>query len=215
MLQTLTTAFDRWLHPRRLHAFTSREEYAQIQIKTNQAKLNKVWVKDQQLETLAAYITEHISRPTFGICHGARNGHEVNWLARNLKHPVIGTDISPTANQFPNMRQWDFHEIVPEWTGRAAWIYTNSLDHSYDPAKALKAWADSLRPDGMIFLHWSPEHNQDFGNGGADCFQASLKGYQDLVKEQMTLLHTIDIRGTNGHRIVVAGLAEAGAFAGV
>ncbi|MBK6621188.1 MAG: hypothetical protein IPG32_10020 [Saprospirales bacterium] len=46
---------------------------------------------------------------------------------------VIGTEISDSASKFSHTIEWDFHEVKPEWIGRADFIYSNSFDHSYDP----------------------------------------------------------------------------------
>ena len=75
----------------------------------------------------------------FGICHGTRRGKEQEWFRKYLGCGVIGTEISDTVEQFPHTIEWDFHETKAEWINSADFIYSNSLDHSYDPKKCLTA----------------------------------------------------------------------------
>ena len=73
---------------------------------------------------------------------------------------MIGTEISDTAEQFPNTIQWDFHDVKPEWIDATDFIYSNSLDHSYDPEKCLNAWMSCVTPRGVCILEHSPGHER-------------------------------------------------------
>jgi hypothetical protein len=73
---------------------------------------------------------------------------------------TIGTEISDSAEQFPNTIQWDFHEVKPEWIGAVDFIYSNSFDHTYDPEKCLNAWMSCLKPGGVCILGHSSGHEQ-------------------------------------------------------
>lgn len=68
---------------------------------------------------------------------------------------VIGTEISDTATQFENTIQWDFYDVKDEWIGKVDFIYSNSLDHSYDPEKALDAWMNCLTDNGVCIIEHS------------------------------------------------------------
>jgi hypothetical protein len=83
----------------------------------------------------------------------------VEWFIKRLGCEVIGTDISETANEVPNMVQHDFHDTRPEWIGRFSFIYTNSLDQAFDPEKAVGAWVDQLSRGGMIFIEHTMFHS--------------------------------------------------------
>lgn len=133
------------------------EQYKRIQIQANKRKIDSVWVQEGNIAFLANYIRRHIPSPEFGICHGTRRGLEQQWFRKYLGGEVIGTEISDTADAFPHTIRWDFHETRPDWLGAASFIYSNSLDHSYDPAKCLNAWASCLRPDGILII----EHSTD------------------------------------------------------
>ena len=133
------------------------DAYRATQIHWNKAKLDKVWADDRTLEAVAADLDRRGLRS--GICHGARNGYEVQWFADRLKSEVIGTDISDTATQFPRMVVHDFHERREDWIGKFDFIYTNSLDQAFDPEKALSAWAEQLTPNGCIYIEHTQQHS--------------------------------------------------------
>ena len=106
-----------------------------------------------------------------GICHGARNGFEVTWLREHLGSEVIGTDISETANDFPNMYVWDFHDYKSEWNDHFDFVYTNSLDQALEPARALDVWAQQITRQGRIYIEHTMAHSA-FNAGHMDPFGA-------------------------------------------
>lgn len=57
----------------------------------------------------------------------------------------------------------DFHERNENWVASASIVYTNALDHSFDPKKALDVWIEQLAPGGLIFV----EHTMLHGPKGA------------------------------------------------
>ena len=135
------------------------DRYRQIQTAGNHAKIEKVFAIENNIIFLSNYIRETIGQPHLGICHGTRRGKEQEWFRQNLKCDVIGTEISDTATDFPHTIQWDFHETKPEWAGAVDFIYSNALDHSYDPEKCLDAWMSCLANNGLCIL----EHSRDHG----------------------------------------------------
>jgi hypothetical protein len=142
-----------------IHKYTGGyEQYREVQIRHNKRKLNSVWADEHTLATIAADLREHGLGKT-GICHGARNGFEVKWFRDNLHAEVIGTDISETATEFPNMVVWDFHKENPEWEGKHDFVYTNSLDQAMDPSRALRSWTKQLTPNGRIYIEHTMVHS--------------------------------------------------------
>ena len=94
-----------------------------------------------------------------GICHGSRNGFEQEFFNKNIKNSkVLGTDISDTAKNFRNSIVWDFHKENKLWIGEFDFVYTNSLDQSYDPKLALTTWLDQINKNGYIFIEHSEQH---------------------------------------------------------
>ena len=45
-----------------------------------------------------------------------------------------------------------------EWINKADFVYSNSLDHSYDPEKALNSWISCLKPGGLCILEHAYYH---------------------------------------------------------
>lgn len=144
-----------------LHEYRSYDDYRQVQIYHNYRKLGRVWADAATMDQLAAHLREQLgSGPIRGLCHGTRNGFEQNHL--NCNHAgfeVIGTDISPSARDFPNSVEWDFHDVNPEWQGKFDFVYSNSLDQSWQPRAALAAWLDQVRPGGVVVIEYSEEQS--------------------------------------------------------
>ena len=64
----------------------------------------------------------------------------------------MGTEISDNANEYDNTIEWDFHNVKKEWIASVDFIYSNALDHSYDPNKCLNAWMSCIREDGLCII---------------------------------------------------------------
>jgi hypothetical protein len=69
------------------------DQYRQTQIKYNKRKIDNVWANATTLGTIADDLRAESLGAT-GICHGARNGFEVDWFRNALGGEIIGTDIS-------------------------------------------------------------------------------------------------------------------------
>jgi hypothetical protein len=152
----LVPAHDQFV---RLHDYGAggMAKYRDTQIRWNKAKFDQVWADTTTLEAIASDIEARgIASP--GLCHGARNGFEVQWFRDRLGADVIGTDISETAETVPNMVCHDFHDPRADWLGRFGFIYTNSLDQAFDPEKALASWAAQLAPNGRIYIEHTMMH---------------------------------------------------------
>ena len=150
------------------------ESYCEIQEAGNKKKIDTVWVIEDNIAFLSQYIRNLVQTPRFGICHGTRRGKEQEWFRKYLDCEVIGTEISDTAESFPNTIQWDFHEVKLEWKDSADFIYSNSFDHSYDPEKCLNAWMRCLKKDGLCIIeHCSSDdarHSSELDPFKADIF---------------------------------------------
>lgn len=161
-----------------LHTYPDYDTYKKIQIEANERKLDWVWAREENIRIASEKLFDWIT-PKFGICHGTRRGEEQAWFKKYLNCQVIGTEISPTATQFSNTVEWDFHEIKPEWVGACDFIYSNALDHAYDPSKALSAWRDCLKDCGVLVLEWGGGHNK---NSHIDPFAATVDEYISILK---------------------------------
>jgi len=131
------------------------DAYVSAQTRRNAERQDRTWVHRTTVKELARYIRQTTPSPTFALCHGTRRGDEQRWFREEFPGcEVIGTEIAPTATNYPHTIQWDFHETKPEWLGACDFIYSNSMDHAYSPEKALLAWVSCLKPDGMCLVDW-------------------------------------------------------------
>jgi SAM-dependent methyltransferase len=185
--RSLREAWHNRAETRRLSS-ASYEEYRATQNAGNLRKLDMIFAIERNIAHLAQYVaqqaarhaTQHakagpaaervpqdaMARPGNGsgaplriLCHGSRNGAEVRWFKRYAAGAqVLGTDIADTATRFPDMIQWDFHDLAPEWAGAWDVVYSNSWDHAFDPERAFGNWIRCLAPDGLMLLEHSRFH---------------------------------------------------------
>ena len=149
-----------------LHKYSSYEEYAHVQIHWNKVKLNNIWADEGTLNRVRDILISEFgdAEKINGICHGTRNGFEQNFLRSLSKtFDVIGTDISETATDYENSVQWDFHNVNPAWSGNQDFVYTNSLDQSWQPHVAVETWLSQLKENGILII----EHTHAHGPSGA------------------------------------------------
>ena len=140
----------------KLYEYENYEEYKKLQIAANKQKLHAVWCS----KTTVKRLHEKYGDKKNILCHGARNGTEVKWFGEVFDGAkVLGTDISPTANDYDNMVEWDFHERNEQWCGEFDLVYSNSFDHSYSPEKCLKTWTDQVSEDGILCVELMVDGN--------------------------------------------------------
>ena len=144
----------------KIHKYKNYEEYKETQIHYNKLKLDKVWADKDTLKLVSNFLKENIQSSNLrGICHGSRNGFEQKCFQEEIVNSeVIGTDISETAKNFENSFIHDFHEEKKEWLDNFDFVYSNSLDQSYDPKKALNTWLKQIKKDRYIILEHSDQH---------------------------------------------------------
>ena len=149
-----------------LHKYSSYEEYSRVQIHWNKVKLNNVWADESTLNRVKDILLGEFgdAAKINGICHGTRNGFEQNYLRSvSRKFDVVGTDISETATDYDNSVHWDFHDVNPAWIGNQDFVYTNSLDQSWQPHVAVETWLSQLKENGVLII----EHTDRHGPSGA------------------------------------------------
>ena len=128
----------------------------------------------------------------FGLCHGSRNGFEQQVFRELIPADVIGTDISETADQYPNSVVWDFHDENPEWVGKCDFVYTNSLDQSWKPKDAVRTWIDQLKIGGVLIIEHTEGHGPQSA-GKMDPFGARPKYMPYLLAKWLGSRVTLEI----------------------
>jgi hypothetical protein len=156
-------------------SYKNYEEYVEWQTKTNKIKLNWVYAKKHAIDKICADKKE----AKFIICHGTRNGKEMQMFLDNFPDCyIIGTEISNTANSFPHTIQHDFTFPKNEWIGKADIVYSNSLDHTIDPHKTIQTWRDQLNPTGTLYIEYN--EGQSVGNL-SDPLDATLQEIEGII----------------------------------
>lgn len=136
------------------------DAYRRAQTAKARSNVGDVWADPKTLDLIADYAAARIGASGFVLCHGVKSGVESAHLGRRLGCAALGTDIAPPPGS-QGVVEWDFHERNPDWVGRASVVYTNALDHAYDPGKAMDAWVEQLAPGGLIFVEHTMLHGPD------------------------------------------------------
>ena len=136
----------------KIYKYKNYDDYKNTQIFYNKKKIDKIWADEKTLEKIILFLEKNIqSEKIKGICHGSRNGFEQNFFNESKKDfEVIGTDISETAKDYKNSVIHDFHDEKKEWLNSFDFVYSNSLDQSFDPKKALSVWLNQIKQNVTI-----------------------------------------------------------------
>jgi len=162
-------------------------KYVKTQTEANKKKLDRVFEYEENINMLSEYMQKKLPKIESGICHGTRRGKEQEWFSKYLScDDVIGTEISDTATQFPKTIQWDFHNLKDEWKNHFDFIYSNSLDHSYDILYCISQWTKCLKKNGLIIINGTTAHMSLFGNK-SDIGGYSKKQIQKIINNTPNL----------------------------
>lgn len=144
----------------KIYKYLNYEDYKKTQIFYNKKKIEKVWADEITLKVLSEYLKNNIkSQKIKGMCHGSRNGFEQKCFLSEIPNlEIVGTDISETALNYENSVVHDFHDIKQDWIDYFDFVYSNSLDQSYDPKKALNVWLDQIKRDRFVIIEHSDQH---------------------------------------------------------
>ena len=142
------------------YKYLNYNEYVKIQTFFNKKKIDRVWADKNILDFIIQDVRESFPKneKLRGICHGTRNGYEQKYFSDTTGWLVIGTEISETANNYPNTLKWDFHLAIPQYRSVFNFVYSNSLDHSFDPESALTTWLGQLVEGGKLYVEISEKH---------------------------------------------------------
>ncbi|MCG7854197.1 MAG: hypothetical protein MIO92_16900, partial [Methanosarcinaceae archaeon] len=167
------------------------KEYRELQTKYNKKKIRDVWVQESTIQTIKEFTGDRQKI----LCHGTRNAAEQRFFLKHFPDAeVLGTEISDTAGQFQNTIEWDYHKIKEEWVGKWDIVYSNSLDHSHSPEKAIRSWLRSINDNGYVIIEWCGDNER---KTGPDIFAASLDELKKLIEHRNTggqIVHQINLK---------------------
>ena len=184
----------------KIYKYKNYDEYKDTQIYYNKKKIEHVWADEKTLEKIRDFLIENTSGGIIkGICHGSRNGFEQNFFNKNKdRFYVIGTDISDTAENYKNSVMHDYHEEKKEWLNNFDFVYSNSLDQSFDPRKALKTWLNQLKKNGFIIIEHTDQHGV-IASGKMDPFGVEANFFPYLLSDWFD--HSISIKIIKGLKV--------------
>ena len=95
-----------------------------------------------------------------------------------------GTDISAlAASTFNYTVQHDFHQRRSDWLQRADFVYSNALDHAYDPKLVIRRWCEQLADGGAVLIEWG-EHSHGVAHRSVtDTFGASYNSLRNMISQ--------------------------------
>ena len=177
----------------KIYKYKDYKEYKDTQIHFNKKKINKIWADEETLKKIVIFLNENTDLDIIkGICHGSRNGFEQNFFNKDKKFEVIGTDISDTAKDYENSYIHDFHDEKNEWLNNFDFVYSNSLDQSFDPKKALQIWLDQIKQNRFIIIEHTDQHGV-ISSGKMDPFGVEANFFPYLLTEWFGHLISIKI----------------------
>ena len=168
----------------KIYKYKNYDEYKNTQIFFNKQKIDKVWADENTLKIVSNFLKENIKPEKIkGLCHGSRNGFEQKCFINEIPNAeVIGTDISETANDYDNSIVHDFHDEKKEWIENFDFVYSNSLDQSYDPEKALNTWINQVKKNRYVIIEHSDQHGV-ISSGKMDPFGVEANFFPYLLTE--------------------------------
>ncbi len=181
---------------RKIHKYSSYDEYVAAQDEANKRKLSNVWIRAETVEKIKLNTPHGVAAI---LCHGTRNGAEQKMFAAQFPAAhVLGTDIADTAYTFPNTVKHDFHDAKPEWLGKFDIVYSNALDHAVKPTVALRTWKAQLSPTGRMFIEHSftDECNKSTASDPLEVSEAELRSM--FKRAGLSLIGTFDASGVKG-----------------
>lgn len=167
----------------KVYSYKNHNEYVEKQIEKWSVNTDGKWVDEVDIRFLyEEFLSKRFEKINFGICHGAKTGHENKLFSIYTGGNFIGTDLS-LSSVSENVIKWDFHEAKEEWLNNVDVIYTNALDHTYKPVECLKTWLSCLTNNGVIIIEWTKYHGCEYGATWSDPLAATKEQYWKFIEE--------------------------------
>jgi SAM-dependent methyltransferase len=163
----------------KIYKYKNYQEYKDCQKAAYQRKFKNVWAVEENIKIIAEYLKPFDIQK--GLCHGVRQGHEMEWFKKYLPElEITGSDIGGSFKK--DIVQWDFNIDRPEWLRAFDFIYSNSFDHAYSPKNTLQVWARQLKSGGFIILEYDrrQEHTGEISKGINKTDPVSIK-FDELI----------------------------------
>ena len=107
-------------------------------------------------------VSPTVGKPDTICCMGVRSGTELFEFRDYCPDAEIwGTDITENIKTIKNdddkihIVLQDFNNLPDNWENKFDLVFSNSLDHAFDPKETLKEWTRVTKPGGFIMLELS------------------------------------------------------------
>jgi hypothetical protein len=177
---------------KKLIGISDYEEYTKNQEDFYQKTHHLVLVNKENVREIANIVKRYLYNINIAICHGSRRGYEQKWFSEFLETKVVGTDISEDASRYEDNMCHDFHDLLYEWIQRVDFIYSNSLNHSYNPIYCIDQWMISLRLGGICVIEWTPQHNINQVDQYRP-FGSTLEGLVSMIKDKYLVKNVLKL----------------------
>lgn len=151
----------------KLYKYKNYAEYIKCQTLANKRKAKNQWACKGNIAFICHFVAVELQKkPKLGLCHGVRQGLEIEWFNKFLPFcKTIGTEIGEIRGK--NVIKWDFNREYSEWIGKFDFIYSNSFDHAFQPELTFNVWSKQLKPNGLIILEYDrrQEHTGEISKG--------------------------------------------------
>jgi len=94
------------------------------------------------------------------ICHGVRQGKELDFFTAQGFGRVLGTDLFVPDKVAGNIIKANFSVGRPEWIGQFDVVYSNAIDHAQNIIETIDVWGEQLKndPRSTIVLEMDKGH---------------------------------------------------------
>lgn len=159
----------------KIYKYRNYVEYVNAQKEAFNRKFKNIWAKEENIKIISDYMKTLI-KIEIGLCHGVRQGLEVEWFIKNLNCDIFGTEIGGNCGK-TNILHWDFNKENPNLINKFDFIYSNSFDHAFNPKETIKIWQKQLRNKGLIVLEYDrrQEHTGEISKSINKTDPVSLK----------------------------------------
>lgn len=124
-------------------------------------KLDYDEIFKQTLRLSVAEVKSYIGNPKSICCMGCRAGTEVfEFKEMFTEAEVYGVDIAENLDTIRThldvkIEHQDFNQLPKSWQDKFELVFSNSIDHAYDPNETFYEWERVTKPGGHLLIEFS------------------------------------------------------------
>jgi hypothetical protein len=142
----------------KIYKYKNYDEYMYNQVEANHQKAHMIFVDKKSINAIYGDLKKQKNPIKNILCHGTRGGAEQRFFKQYYPEAkIIGTEVG--YDHAPMTVKWDFNKENILWKGKMDLVYSNSIDHAFNPYDTLSVWKDQLAPKGKLYLEISTKLN--------------------------------------------------------